>query len=277
MLRALGENAQPYGILPTFRDWRFPSLELVPKSWKTDGKIVGGGDRCCVTQQRFGSELAHIVPQSETEWFNTNAMTQYTGGFPKFTGNTYSAGIDNPHNIMPLRTDLHRLLDQKHLIFVPKRGKDGPTIVAHCLEDPEIAALYHNVPIHGPLQKELLLARLGWVLFPLGISQFLQMGVSRVLWIADGHGNMQEKEVSPKQCQNYALLRSRSSSPKKRLKANENDAEDGDLEDLSKRRSKYSSDSGVDLSDTESYEKRGRKRCRSLSPAKKRCERAQVG
>ena len=271
MLRALVGTDKPYGILPTFRDWRFPSPEAVPKSWRTDRKTVERGDRCYVTQQRFGVELVHIVPQSETEWFNTNAMTQYTRGFPKFTGNTYSAGIDNPHNVMPLRTDLHRLLDQKHLTFTPKRGRDGDTIVVHCLEDPEIASLYHNIPIHGPLQKELLLARFAWTLFPLGISQFLQMGVSRVLWIADGHGNMEEKEVSHKQCQNYALLRSQSSSPKKRPKAKDDDIEDGDLENSSERRSKCSFDSGVYLSDTEPslqpsefYEKpRGRKRYRA--------------
>ena len=96
------------------------------------------------------------------------------------------------------------------------------------------------------------------------------MGVPRVLWVADEQGNVQEKEVSPQQCQKYALLRSQSSSPKKRAKSRDDNAKDADLVDLSERWSKRSFDSGVGLSDTESLlqpseyyeEPRGRKRHR---------------
>ena len=232
-----------YPIIPTFADWEFPHNNL-PPSWnecdipinpdhdvpRSGTQVLSRGIRCRITAYREGTENAHLVPTSETIWFDQNEMTRYA---------TTLLSIKDPRNLFLLRSDLHSIFDSKKFAVVPKRSipnKDKPLLVVHSFvatADSEIIQLYHNVSLQtlSGIAKEFLFARFSWTIFPL-LCIFLNRGVPRELLVRVEQGNA-SKIFSGVQCMTMAMpARSRSTSPKKwkQPPAAEDECEDEDLD-----------------------------------------------
>ncbi|KAH8430807.1 HNH endonuclease signature motif containing protein [Aspergillus melleus] len=147
--------------------------------------------------------------------------------------------VDNPRNVLLLRSDIHSSFDVKRFAFIPKPARApvnnselppdlSTNYVVHLFNSPEpyeLAALYHNVslqPISG-IAPEYLFARFAWTLFQY-IPTFLQAGVPRRLAVAleeslEAGSNITStaKTWSAEQCCLMPLrAKSRSSSPRKR-------------------------------------------------------------
>ena len=89
--------------------------------------------------------------------------------------------IDSPHNIVPLRSDIHKLWDGSSFAVVPKCSNNNVALlVAHSMvANPEILDLYHNTPLSlGGKPVELFYARLAWSIFPL-LRTFLNCSAHR--------------------------------------------------------------------------------------------------
>lgn len=164
-----------------FQDWEFPrSLPEVWKRWADTGPIprntapqsqfpsaVLTRDIVCqATGFSSATEVAHLVPEREQEWFTRNAMSRYNG----------DTTLDSRHlirdigNAMLLRCDIHKQFDDRIFVFFPK-AKD--CVVLHMLAPtPDIGLLYHNTGL--PKLKctpEFLFARFAWAIFP-GLATF---------------------------------------------------------------------------------------------------------
>lgn len=64
---------QPYAIIADFRDWQYP--QYVPENWRSPTLKREKKEIACQLSQEYHSlNKAHIVPTSETEWFNTNGL-----------------------------------------------------------------------------------------------------------------------------------------------------------------------------------------------------------
>ena len=176
---------------------------------------------CHLTRQSLAVDQAHIIPGSEEQWFMANQMGATSRAIPVLQVPVARSAIDRDSNLLSLRTDIHRLWDQKHLTFVPKKDQDGHSrLVVHCLTNKlELQQLYHNRPLVEVHNKpwEFFLARFAWTLFPTAVDDFLGRRKPRVLQILQEDGQVVEREFSADDCdhlRNAPLPRS--TSPKKR-------------------------------------------------------------
>ena len=168
-------------------------------------------------REGHASDGAHIIPSSETEWYNKSGLG-LSYGSDAVEGTALDAGIDNNDNLVQLRSDLHHAWDRKKFTFVPKQTeKDGSKVVLHCWDE-EMATGYHNIPLQGFVRREFLLARFAWTLLPRALSKFLlATKESLMLWIRDDHGKLVPQKRTAEQCSAIAYAPvPRSTSPKER-------------------------------------------------------------
>ncbi|KAI4278547.1 MAG: hypothetical protein L6R35_006087 [Caloplaca aegaea] len=178
-----------YPVVPGFKEWMFPHDDL-PTTWKEVEIHGSSGGRlgsdavalrdisCRMTAYGEGCDNSHLCPLTEMLWYQENRMDQYgdlnRGG---------RQGINDPSNIMLLRTDLHRAWDKMQFVHTPKRSSTGRLeFVSHVLVySKELGDLYHNARLHRlGVARECLFARFAWTIFPL-LSGFLQQGHDRYL------------------------------------------------------------------------------------------------
>ena len=228
---AQSQQAYQYPVVPNFRNWRFP--RDVPPLWQmpiadTNTDTVPSIEdiqTCRLTQQSHAVDQAHIIPSGEEQWFTENNMGVLSEHIAVvMTGPDIQSDLDRESNRLALRTDIHRLWDQKQLTFVPKVDHDGRThLVVHCLKlNRELIQLYHNRRLAATHNKpwEFFLARFAWTLFPGALNRFLGQRKPRVLQLLREDGKFVQEEVSGMDC--LALrdaLRPRSTSLKKRKAA----------------------------------------------------------
>lgn len=247
----------PYPVVPTFRDWKFPHNNL-PPSWAalprradTDrdnpaGATISGflpslkmrDYSCRISACVESAQAAHICPRSEEQWYIDNRMRPYQ--------ERPMRSIDDMANGMLLRADLHIAFDAMKFVFYPKyknaeegditqgaEGENKPVLVTHIMvPSNELHLLYHNVPLQPipKVSREYLFARFAWTIFPL-VGDFFDGGVKRAVtgvraserWI-DGEGSW----LDALQCQLLVMKPSKSpkksESPPKRMRS---DAGDG--------------------------------------------------
>lgn len=223
------KNSTPYPIIPNFREWEFPhdnlptwwsdiQSPLPPKqTFSASGLSVALLKRdssCRISGWTEGTQVAHICPQSEEDWFTWNSMSRYNVG----NSNT----VNDLANTCLLRADLHIAFDKPKFVFVPKPTPDSNCIVTHLVEaSAELESLYHNHRLQ-PVQHsiELMFARFAWTIFP-WLDAFLTGGKSRTLIgrsiVASGHiEHATPTFFSPQECAQHGVKASRSRSPKKR-------------------------------------------------------------
>ncbi|KAH7111094.1 hypothetical protein B0J11DRAFT_498739 [Dendryphion nanum] len=220
----------PYPIVPTFREWRFPHDQL-PDSWQQMSST--GSDfvvpeqsyatsnltlalqardiSCRITGYKEGTQVAHICPQKEAEWWYENGMSRYNFG----SANT----LDDLSNALLLRTDLHIAFDKPKFVFFPKPSSDPkkPQYVTHIVEaSAELEFLYHNRALHSLYSSaETLFSRFAWSIFPL-VDGFLTCRERRRLLLTSENAASFDNEgfVPWERCAQFS--RKRSQSPKKR-------------------------------------------------------------
>ena len=199
---------EPYPIVPSFGDWRFPHGRL-PSEWKsvyeapsreasganspsTLSATVAPSPRptsaepsCCVSGSHSAVEYCRLIPRPDPwkEWFNSNAMSQYALD--------PWCGIQDIANLVPMRSDIHFLFDSNRFTVAPKPSTPGCYALAiHVLNDgiDELVPLYHNVaiqPSSAPLfGREFLFARFALSIFPLVMS-FVDSPAPRYLAISN--------------------------------------------------------------------------------------------
>ncbi|KAH6975855.1 hypothetical protein EDB80DRAFT_757639 [Ilyonectria destructans] len=136
------EGDDEYPVVPSFRDWQFPHDRL-PSFWPLRAaESLSTWNRCPVTNTSYALTEAHIIPKEESEWFLINGMHRYGKG---------RYDIDDPSNIVTLRSDVHICLDRRVFAFVPKPDEHQvQEFVLHAL-DPryaDFAASYQNRTVH---------------------------------------------------------------------------------------------------------------------------------
>ncbi|KAK3173826.1 hypothetical protein OEA41_007158 [Lepraria neglecta] len=135
-------------------------------------------------------------------------MKRYTRDFMK----SGAEAINDFHNMLLLRTDLHRNFDKATFVFIPKAGD----IVIHVLQPmKELLYLYHNTRLtetNAPRQH--LLTRFAWAIFP-SVEGFLRYeGREKQLLLAN---SSTPTPTAAADCWKYtkAATRTRSISPTK--------------------------------------------------------------
>lgn len=162
-------------IVPGFRDWKFP--DELPTVWanlaaqQTRRPTVAQSSfteavyrrdiTCRISGYLTSSEVAHLVPSHEHDWFLINNMDQYNN----------DTTLDAPHmmrdqnNAILLRADLHQAFDQRRFAFFPKNEN---SFVMHSLEyTPDLGPLFHNTQVDiTKASIQFLFARFAWSIFP---------------------------------------------------------------------------------------------------------------
>ena len=225
-----GRPNAPYPIVPTFREWRFPHDQL-PDSWKQITSVDPcplDSDRtyaksslsltlqmqdvsCRITGCKEGTQVAHLCPQKENDWWNKNLMSRYNMG----EGHT----LEDSSNALLLRADLHIAFDIPKCVFVPKLFSDleHPQLVTHLLEaSTELEHLYHNRRLQSTRSSiEMFFTRFAWTIFPL-LAGFLNCQQRRRLLTNETVEGSTDDDgfVSWEKCVQFS--KKRSQSPKKR-------------------------------------------------------------
>jgi HNH endonuclease len=181
----IGRDVLKYPVFPSFREWVFPH-DNIPKNWvgqwsrniapqvlgetvnsTTSLAIIARDEKCCISTFQDGLERAHLCPQWEKDWFNSNDLQDYNSTM----GLAGRSWIDDRANSIALRKDIHGLFDTGSFVFVRKRGN----WVAHCLRvTNEFGPMYHNrvVSIHEGVSPHFLLARFAWAIFRFATRMF---------------------------------------------------------------------------------------------------------
>ncbi|KAH7302926.1 hypothetical protein B0I35DRAFT_447617 [Stachybotrys elegans] len=246
-----------WAVIPSIKNLRCPST--VPGLWAscpiepatTDD--VGKRDQTCrITTSLIPNEIAHIIPQAQIEWWQSNSMFTYTAN-PDFSSDTRCA-----ENAILLRRDLHKMWDDHRFAIVPKRDK----WVVHVLwksPSKELETEYHNLelqPLYG-VARQFLLCR--FALAILSKSMFLKQGTERKLVTLDAEGEVQVRSMSPNEYSRRFFptgrANSRSGSPTKRQRP------DRDMNGTDVDKTEMGRMDGMESS-TESEEQRGRPRKR---------------
>ncbi|KAF4980198.1 hypothetical protein FZEAL_3734 [Fusarium zealandicum] len=143
-LDSYSDMTQPYPVVPRFRDWRFPHRNLPPCWQKLRSRFREGAHnsvrRCILTDCALSLDTAHLVPVKESAWYDENGMVDYGKAASFSTG-----AVNASTNLVPLRTDVHRMFDERNFCFIPKshhrkersqisstqRGGDKPASTGH--------------------------------------------------------------------------------------------------------------------------------------------------
>ena len=174
--------------------------------------------KCQISACEEGYEKAHLVPVKYSAWFHANDLVRYIF-------NSSWAGpraVDDIHNMILLRADLHKAFDDIKFVFVPKKETPSETeteskYVLHMLShSTELTKLYHNVQLQASdrLVPQFLLARLALSVFPIFEGFLLNPRISRKILTQDGGIH----EANPGECQSFISqvgARSRPASPEK--------------------------------------------------------------
>jgi hypothetical protein len=222
----------PYAIVPNFRQWTYPhdrlpphwqqlapesniassSIALAPSNLTTALLLRDGS--CRLSGCREQLQVAHVVPQSEVDWWRANDMSRYNTGS--------AATLDDTANALLLRADLHIAFDKPRIALVPKPATNGSMrLVAHLLEySPELEHLYHNRELHtSAVGVDMLYARFAWSVFTL-LDAFLECKIDRRLALRASDARLFDARgfVAAVNCELFssATTRKRSQSPKKR-------------------------------------------------------------
>lgn len=280
------DQVRPYPVYLSFRHWSPPLWAQLPPPWRncpipdalgSSGRltsviahnIIKRDGTCRITNYTEQTEAAHIIPDGESEWFQSRGLTR-------------RAKMEDESNFLLLKVDVHKLWDQRQFTVVPRTvdGEKEKAIswVAYVLKrqpSKEVISLYHDVclqPLTG-VDVLFLFCRFAWTIFE-SLDVFLEQGSERWLMVRNPSTGAEEVvKYSPTQCRDQNFTRrGRSQSPKKiKRTASDKGERDGDEERTSRRWSRSSASlsgsdtpntsfSSFDISGSESS--RGRKRRR---------------
>lgn len=242
------EYRPPYRwpVVATFQDWTFP--RNLPEIWTRCARVQSAVSNtapqsnstsairqrdvtCRITAFESGTEVAHLIPEHERQWFLSNSMTEWNSDLTLDPDNL----LRDLGNAVLLRSDMHTAFDQRKFVFFPK---DPEGFVLHMLEPTsDIGQLYHNTRLNIPqCSLEFLFARFAWSIFP-SLSGFLSRpSRSRlVLRLKADTGERVIEEVTNAVVLGRKATASRSNSPTKRSRLAADLDNNEDVEYFSKR------------------------------------------
>jgi hypothetical protein len=166
---------------------------------------------CRVTAFESGTEVAHLIPEHEKQWFLANSMSMWN------TDGTLDLDhvLRDLSNAVLLRSDIHTSFDQRKFVFFPK---DAEGFALHMLgPTPDIGQLYHNTRVKIPkCRLEFLFARFAWSIFPFLVGFLNRPGPSRLVVRVNADGKRSVEEVRNPLVLGRRAMASRSNSPAKR-------------------------------------------------------------
>ncbi|TPX14346.1 uncharacterized protein E0L32_005542 [Thyridium curvatum] len=154
-----------YPVVPSFNDWQFPHDNQ--PSWPPIPSTPIATDACCITANLHALEKAYIIPREAQPWYSENGMMAYS---------TTVLGIDDPDNLLPMRSDIHCIFDDRWFVIVPKHNDYR----VYCIDRRAGALDIHNIPLQGLRGniRPLLLARFAWAIL-LQVKLFITLGHTR--------------------------------------------------------------------------------------------------
>jgi hypothetical protein len=190
-----------YPIVPSFQDWEFPHGRI-PDFWPQVSAVprpqmssAPATRHCGISNFSFAIDEAHLVPQEEALWYQRNDMGRYEDAI--------LCDINNPSNIIPLKTDLHRCFDNRWFAIIPKVIKTttphSVQYVTHILraQAAELWQLYHNTVVQylNNKARPYLFARFAWAIL-LQIKPFITADFPRhaIRIQISGEGKIEYKE-----------------------------------------------------------------------------------
>ena len=170
----LTENIEVYPVIVSFRNWSMPVT--LSSQWITT-EIKTPEPLCTVLRQMPAIQKAHIIPESEAEWFHTNNLGgRVEGNFPGY--NDLSNSVSHKSNLINLSSSTHHSFDAGEWTFFPK----GNEMVVHCMKGQ--AAVWSNQAAKNDFLKEYMYARFAWTLFQgLFVAGWLRAGKERILLV----------------------------------------------------------------------------------------------
>ena len=164
-----------YPIVPSFQDWEFPHGRI-PDSWPQ--VPASSRTRCGISNCSYAVQKAYLVPQEEVLWYERNDMERY--------GDAIICDIDNPANIVMLKSDLHMCFDNRWFTITPKAMETttpySPQYVTHILRvnAAELWPTYHNIIVQSLNERSrpYLFARFAWAIL-LQVKPFITAGPPR--------------------------------------------------------------------------------------------------
>ncbi|KAF2724602.1 hypothetical protein K431DRAFT_300911 [Polychaeton citri CBS 116435] len=226
-------RAYLYPVTPNFRAWKYiEDLHHFARAWNSTtnaavaapippisnlaAKVTARDGSCRLTASRLMTEVAHMVPAAEKEWFARNRMDQYR----RLNSTAERQGPDTDGNAILLRADVHALWDRRYFTLVPKFAEGSWTMVAHTTERlSELHEKFHNIPLQllRDISPQCLFARFAHDLFPSMIN-FLSEGRHRRLAVYNTDGSKDCNWYSPDDCQRFCegQGQGRSASPKRK-------------------------------------------------------------
>ncbi|KAL8920985.1 MAG: hypothetical protein Q9172_004249 [Xanthocarpia lactea] len=186
-----------YPVIPSFQHWSFPAKGTLPPSWEAlrESEALAQVDftvgsenvtttvtardlTCRLSTYDLGCEKAHMLPKDEVAWFTANGLNM----LPDDADISDFDPISTTANLMLLRADLHKILDEKKFVIVPKQGR----LVSHFLVPANKYVYMHQNSEIQPTRVtiDFFFARLAWAIFPMLGQRFLQFGGRKLLVVA---------------------------------------------------------------------------------------------
>jgi hypothetical protein len=208
-------SPQPYKwpVVPYFQVWKFSHKSKIPDAWKAyrrnerverlgylaeseHGKACCRHDTTCrVSNYTSGSEVAYLVPLTETEWFRSNNMISYR---LNREGNRHCA-MEDLGNLLLLRSDLHIAFDYHRAFYFFPKGDLGHPVIHTQKHLPGLTQIYHNMKTLSLVDcsPEYLYAHFAWAVFPIIKEFFSGQGPKLVVLVDANNGKKRVvKELS---------------------------------------------------------------------------------
>ncbi|KAG5743359.1 hypothetical protein H9Q70_013931 [Fusarium xylarioides] len=217
-----------YPIVPSFDNFQCP--DELPESWLDDLAPVEVGvyrdarerdNGCRITGSFLPTELAHIIPQAQSEWWQKNLMYTYVANPDE------SFDAKCPDNTILLRCDMHKMWDDNRFAILPKAGGWYTHVLLNSTTT-ELEQEYHNLqlqPLRG-VSRHFFFCR--FALAILAKSAFLRQRVRRKLVILDRSGSLEVRDMSVDEYKELINLAargtSRSTSPTKRQRRDQSES-----------------------------------------------------
>ncbi|KAJ3542926.1 hypothetical protein NM208_g3842 [Fusarium decemcellulare] len=256
------EDDIEYPIVPSFENFKCP--EELPESWSDTLAPIEPGiyesaaardNGCRITGSYLPVELAHIIPQVQSEWWQKNLMYTYVANPDQ------SFDAKCPDNTIILRCDLHKIWDDNRFAILPKAGGWYTHVLLNS-NTTELEEEYHNLelqPLRG-VSRYFFFCR--FALAIIAKSSFFRQRERRKLVILDKSGSSRVRDMSVDEYKKLINLAargtSRSTSPTKRQRRDEPDE--------TAQEDEYSHIDDTAEDDLEEEAPRGRPRKRAGSP-----------
>lgn len=242
------DESNPYPIVPSWEYWQFP-YDTFPAGhhndiWPNPSATAAIPSCCAVTASSLGPTKAHLIPKLEDKWLRRNGIAWITN-------------IDDPGNLLILRSDLHKEFDSRQWTIVPKPGPSispgqeaityeyAVHVIGSAPCSSELRDLYHNVTLQNCryIPWEAVLAHFAWSILYL-VKPFLLCLVSRkvrILVLDEGNEDTPARYdvvyLKPDKLDHrYGGGGSRSASPRKRSRAPQQQSVDDGLVSKKRRR-----------------------------------------